>query len=200
MKEMKKRYRRSFAVYLAGYALLYFFPLTIYLQLPDSMRNIRLSDHIGLLPFWSAAWLLLCIIHAAVRYARFIRQVRALSPAALQAAENSLDKCRQYRLLTGTIYLCDSVFYYSGGTAAEYSMIKEIEIRKSETDKLDVIHMYVYLHDGTKTMIPVGFRTLPGSFEAAIRKKHPGIEINRTYKSAFGKKQTIAKEDDKNEK
>ena len=200
MKQIKRKYFKSFCVYLIGYMLLYLLPLLFYLQLPDSMRDLRFEKYFRWLPLYSAVWLIICGVHAAVRYSGFLKQVGALSPAAVDALEGSIGRCKRYKLRTGTIYLCDRVFYYTGGTIAEYPMIKEIEIRKSETDKLDVIHMYVYLHDGTKSIIPIGLRTLPESFEADIKEKHPSLEISRTYKPAFGRKRNINEEKNNHEK
>lgn len=197
MKELRRRYLSSAKFYLFAYAILYFLPVLMWYRV-TSKRFPTVSGRV--LVIYSAVMLAVIVTDAVTRYARFMRQVRGLTPGELERLVNSLGNCPSYKTPLGMIYLADGALYYTGGHILPYPEIEEIELRTSETDTINVHHIYIHCRDRRRRYIPATARTLPESFDAEIKKKNSGIEVNRTFKPAFGRKRNTYNKENTNEK
>lgn len=142
-----------------------------------------------MLAVYSAFMLVLITADALTRYLKFRHQFDALTPGELARLTDSLDSCPSYKTPLGRIYLADGAFYYTGGMILPYSDIEEIELRESETDKINVHHIYIHCRDGKRRYIPSKPHALPKGFDEELHRRNSGIKVTRTFKPAFGKKQ-----------
>ena len=185
MTDFDRRYFSSAKFYLLGYGTLYFLPVLAWYKVTNK-RFPTVSGRV--IAVYSAVMAALIITDATVRYLRFRAQLNALTPGELDRLTQSLGNCPSYKTPIGRIYLADGALYYTGGLIRPYSDIEEIELRESETENLNVHHIYIHCRDKKRRYIPASAGTLSADFESELKKRSGSIEVTRTFKPAFGKK------------
>ena len=133
---------------------------------------------------YSIAVVLFIIVYFVKRYMDFSEQLKDFHFSGKTECE--------YKLALFRLTLTDEGLICTNGMAVRYADIDRVLIECSETESLNVYHMYVYRHEGKRLMIPVGLRTMPKSFDAELEKYN--VEVLRQMRPLFGRSGRIRNE------
>ncbi len=178
---LKKFRRHSLCFVPLIFLLVWFCPLIFWFRLTEYSDRTA-SEFLGYLGtrgvlIYGAAALTAAAADFAFKYRNFMRQLSEFThdPAALLEI-----KFPGHRL-----YLTGEGLISTYGMAVRYADIDRLIIERSETESLAVYHMYIYRREGKRLIIPVGFRTLPRSFDETLSEYN--IEVIRQNRPLLGR-------------